>query len=504
MRYSQCVASLLLICGFYNGVNGITVPSCHSENWVDYDYFCPTFRYCLWNTIPVQTRGYLKNDVGYIMREWNYKKINMNEQMPFSGLHVDVQSAYEDMGITEEVHNCCHLHYKGIIWNDLSDEVKDALVVLGSDEAKWNGRVALSYESQTWDTLDAEVQSSLGKFCHTRETWDGVSLPFPDGVMFPGQVAKNVVTADPTSTPTISPTKAPTESPTKSPTESPTESPTKTPTVSPTVSSSPTVTSDPTSSPTVTFAPTAPTPNPTFNPTQDPTPRPSEPPSMNPTYSMSPTVSVAPSSAPSEYTQPPAFSYLPAQGCHEQLEDHVYYCPVQRYCKWGNMPFLVQMYLTLKVGYTTGMLEWDYFQPSVVDNSYWGGLPHMARQGLRGLGYDEDSHDCCNTHYWDYEWEEITSPGYEYVWYAFEMLGYDEEMWNAGENPEYYDYDWDELPTNVTEALFWGMCYTKETWDFTNLWFWPDNVTLPGAYNHTTFGKPTSAPTDYPNVSPVE
>lgn len=455
----------------------------------------------------------MRNEIGYIFREWNYWKVNENEKVKFSDLSMSVQDAYYSMGYTEESHNCCNAHYKGVSWSELPTDVTEALYVLGSDQEKWDDGSSLVYENAPWVSLSSDIQDALGALCHTKETWHKFNLPFPDGVILPGQRAKTALmeaTTDPTASPTANPTASPTgsESPTGNPTASPTESPTKTPTGSPTeiptntptISFPPTVTAGPSHSPSVSLEPTGPTPSPTAGPTKRPTPRPSHPPSLSPTISAAPTVTSRPSSGPSVYTKPPVYNSLPEHGCREKKPEWVYFCPVQRYCKFNTMNFLVQLHLTLKVGYS-GMSDWDYFLPATIDNSYWEGLPHKARQGLKGLGYDEDSHDCCNLHYWDYDWADITSDGYQYVWYAFEMLGYDEEMWNGGENPEYYDYDWDEMPQNVTDALFWGLCYTKETWDFDNLWVWPEDATLPGSYNHTLHGQPTASPTEYPTVS---
>lgn len=145
--------------------------------------------------------------------------------------------------------------------------------------------------------------------------------------------------------------------------------------------------------------------------------------------------------------------------------------------------------LFFDVGYAqTG---WDYVDvPSPVDGSYWAALPHAARQALRGFGYFEDRHDCCNNHYWEYTWEEMTSYDYlENVTRAFELLGYNEKKWGAGAITEYMDYWFEELPWEIQLALYDDLCYTPELWNEVPLALWPRNATMPGSWNVTEYGE---------------
>lgn len=125
-----------------------------------------------------------------------------------------------------------------------------------------------------------------------------------------------------------------------------------------------------------------------------------------------------------------------------------------------------------------------------MDNTYWAGLPHKARQGLKGFGYDEDKFDCCNLHYGDYAWSDFEQyAGYEKVLKTFQMLGYDADTWAKGKGGTFDDYWWHELPWQVQDALFENLCYSEEIWNETPMLMWPWNATLPGSWNVTEYGE---------------
>lgn len=190
----------------------------------------------------------------------------------------------------------------------------------------------------------------------------------------------------------------------------------------------------------------------------------------------------SPSAAPSDYTQAPVMAYFPAQSCRPLEEDIVmYWCPTVRYCEWGYYGPEVQNHLG-QMGYT--QFEWQYIiLSSDVDATSFYDHTHSVRQNLKGLGYDEDKHDCCNGHYGDYWWQDFFDyEGYDETINAIGVLGYNETSWNEGWVMEYDDFWWNELPQEVQWAVYDGLCYTEELWNEFPLTLWGDDVTLPASY----------------------
>lgn len=431
------------------------------------EYICPAVRYCPWNGFNIRTRFFLRSKLGYSQLDWDISQINPIELSKFEDLDRGTQRNLQKIGFTAKTHDCCNNHYSSYDWEDFDatkgNGIMDALSRLGYSRERWNNGDGSQFDGVSWKELPPDVQYAAYSLCYNEHTWDDESLDtWPQQTILPGQIFPS-----PTTIPSVS--LMPTGSPSGTPSSSPTDAP------------SVTLSTNPTSKPTLSHST-----EPTEHPVQSPSSGPSEsaPPSDVPTFipTANPTHSQSPSDAPTPYTMPPAFMTMSKQDCRTTHDDHEYYCPVKRYCLWSFYSPEMTATLQEKVGYIQP--GWDYLFPSPIDQSYWSGLPESATQALRGLGYDEDKFDCCNSHYFQYDWNDFTKyEGYEMVLYALKMLGYTEEIWNSGTPVKYEDYFWHELPVEVQEAVFDGLCYTEELWNGYPLLTWSPDATLPGSYN---------------------
>jgi len=122
--------------------------------------------------------------------------------------------------------------------------------------------------------------------------------------------------------------------------------------------------------------------------------------------------------------------------------------------------------------------SWNYEVPAESENIAFSELKSTSQDTLKTLGFDEDKHDCCNGHYLSYFWNELHDEARE----AWELLGYNEEMWESGGFSKYDEYDWDDLPRDIQLSASTHLCYSRELWDQEPLPLWPQNAILPGAF----------------------
>jgi len=120
----------------------------------------------------------------------------------------------------------------------------------------------------------------------------------------------------------------------------------------------------------------------------------------------------------------------------------------------------------------------------MIDYTFFMGLDEKARLNLIELGYDEEGkHDCCNGHYYDYDWSDFdVTDGYGDILSTFASLGYNETSWNDTSDSLYENSWWDALPLQVQYDAYDWLCFNKELWNEVELPQWPRNATLPGMY----------------------
>lgn len=198
-------------------------------------------------------------------------------------------------------------------------------------------------------------------------------------------------------------------------------------------------------------------------------------------------------------TASPTSSSKPTfEGCRPKYDDIYYYCPFDRYCEWAYYSAEKQTEFTDKIGYVedTWNSPWD----ADLELKSFGLLTEDQRDGLIDLGFNEDQHDCCQNHFYDYYWSEFDpADGYGTVLEAWQTLGYNEQMWNDGTVAPESELYWDDLPLEMQYAAM-ELCYSKETWnEVPSLPKWALDVDLPGAFPYTP--APTTAPMLSPSLS---
>lgn len=198
--------------------------------------------------------------------------------------------------------------------------------------------------------------------------------------------------------------------------------------------------------------------------------------------------------------------------CREYDPTTEYWCPAMRYCEWDHFTSRERRTFRRDLDYSNR--EWNYNRFYSYNDVSFVDLPENAKTALVNFGYDEDTNDCCITHYNDYDWSDfdVNDDGYDEVLDALKILGYDEGTWMEDEESEYEEFDWDELPADVQYALFHGLCYNRELWDYVELEDWAIDTLLPGETRQTmspTTSVPTqssmpstSFPSDLPSTSP--
>jgi len=180
------------------------------------------------------------------------------------------------------------------------------------------------------------------------------------------------------------------------------------------------------------------------------------------------------------FTMAPAYSGIIP--CRVLDPDSFYWCPATRYCEWNTLP-TVQDHLRRDLSYIK--FEWDYLiAPATTDETSFSDLTHITRESLKGLGYDEDRHDCCNSHFSEYAWSDFTEFDgyYAETLAALETLGYNETSWDESYVNENDDKWWNELSQAEQYAAYDGLCYNRELWNEFPLSMWDDVEDLPGSY----------------------
>ena len=496
----------------------------------DTNYFCPVNRYCAWMRNNVPNRNVFKNDLEYTRREWDYLgRVNAPiEYTSFADLAKNQQDVLAFIGFDSDSHDCCHGHYTSHAWSDFSDakyaRVKAAWELLGYDETSWVSidlqSIIAPYGGVSWDSLPEDVKSALSNdLCYNMELWDGVHMSlWTNSTILPGALPKSLTSivnsTAPSSLPSVS--IIDTEAPTKTPTASPTAATTFDPT--PNSSSSPS--SEPSNEPSQppsfvasTDSPTeTPTPDPTKSPTSSPTPDPTPEQSSKPTIHLSqppsflvstdpPTVAKTNDPTPDPTNDPrievstiKAFDLVEQPPCKELNPDGLYFCPAQRYCEWDYYDVSTTDLLASVLNYTEE--SWNYDNDiNMLEYTRYGELADEQRQLLETLGYDEQVHDCCHSHFNTFEWAELATSEYSVVLSALRLLGYDEQSWSnrekAEKSPEFENTPWDDLPLRARISAR-SLCYSRETWDRAAL-PWPEGAIIPGSNERETIARPPSS-----------
>merc|ERR1712224_741487 len=132
---------------------------------------------------------------------------------------------------------------------------------------------------------------------------------------------------------------------------------------------------------------------------------------------------------------------------------------------------------------------------NMLEYTRYGELEDEQRQLLETLGFNEESHDCCHSHFNTFEWAELATPDYSLVVSALVLLGYNEDNWNnrtkTGKSPMFEDTPWDSLPIGIKFSAR-SLCYSRETWDRATM-PWPDVAIVPGSNEREAVVRPPSS-----------
>lgn len=358
--------------------------------------------------------------------------------------------------------------YGNYDWIDFDDEVMTSLEVFGYDEDSWSGGDSTEYDDMFWDELPEDVQEAAMELCYTRELWNEEPPinEWDQDTVLPGSSLKPE---------TSSPTPAFSDLPSSSPTNSPTT--TVSPTVNLSLEPSKFGTEEPSLQPSLSSSPSASLkPTTTTQPSTEPSAIPSlEPSSSTPTYYPTNLSTTTPTYYPTNLpTTTPTFDESKLCRSLNPLID--YFCPVKRYCEWNFWEVDTRLSLTKNLGYNEK--TWNFERRAESDYTAFEELSGSSKKMLKGMGFDEDAHDCCNGHYESYLWSEL----HDEAKVAWEALGYDENTWESGGPSKYDEYEWDDLPKDIQLSAMTHLCYSRELWDEEPLPDWPQNVILPGSF----------------------
>jgi len=150
------------------------------------EYYCPTMRYCEWDSYPMGTKIFFRRNIGYRVPEWNYEEISQVEQTNFRNLRLGLRIDMNKLGYQEDTHDCCLGHYEQYSWDDLTKdeehteyfwEVVTALKTLGYNKTTWDSGDGSPYDDFWWDELPTEVQDALNDgLCYNEQLWNGVPI----------------------------------------------------------------------------------------------------------------------------------------------------------------------------------------------------------------------------------------------------------------------------------------------------------------------------------------
>lgn len=142
--------------------------------------------------------------------------------------------------------------------------------------------------------------------------------------------------------------------------------------------------------------------------------------------------------------------------------------PEWRYYLWSDLGSDSHALLT-----DAGYSEDTWNQPGSADFEHWSwsDLSDTRRDLLVEYGFYQAQWDCYISHYSAYDWFELVLVG---VAEHFETLGWTEDTWDSGTEPDISGRDWDDL-SEVEQDAAKSLCYFRENWDDLTLIEWDDS-----------------------------
>lgn len=191
--------------------------------------------------------------------------------------------------------------------------------------------------------------------------------------------------------------------------------------------------------------------------------------------------------------------HLQVTYCHVLNPSATYFCPVHRYCTWNSYGNNTQVFLSDRLGYVEDTWNYNRAINMPLEITKFSSLREGRATALTVIGFTEDTHDCCHTHYGAFDWSDLLNSDYDEVRNAWGLLGYDEESWTNDLPTDFSDLYWDELPEEQRVALGTELCYTRELWNQVPMQYWSESAMIPGSSEMENPPEFT-CPSFYPNV----
>ena len=133
-------------------------------------------RYVEWTVLPGAIRRSARGSLLYNKTTWNEIGTSEVENKCWTELSEVQQSDAIDLGFYQRTWDCFHCHYRTYNWNDIDEDSRDSLQILGWSEESWLAdEVPPSYENE-WDRLSEDEQAVMPTLCFFEDNWNKANL----------------------------------------------------------------------------------------------------------------------------------------------------------------------------------------------------------------------------------------------------------------------------------------------------------------------------------------
>ena len=153
----------------------------------------------------------------------------------------------------------------------------------------------------------------------------------------------------------------------------------------------------------------------------------------------------------------------PSSGCRFRPFGRDIGCGDPRFTPWDYLPPFRQVFAEIKLGYTKE--TWNRIGTQPLERLSWELLTSDQALGAGALGFNQESWDCYQNHYWAYSWRQLEISG---VQIYFVALGFDEQLWKDPNRRISVngvdDLQWSDL-SNGQKSILGELCYNEIAWD---------------------------------------